>query len=119
MKDFTPEERAAMLEVARKSKEDKKAAGQFLKKDFLDEQHWRKLASSVGFRLAAGYISCSETKYAKRLLKHLGRDSKWFTDLCGFRKMEEFYQNNPSWPAYAMQGIILEAHFEEVANEKR
>lgn len=110
---LTLEQRQEILAKAAASREAKKEAGLHLKQDFLDESHWRDLASQVGFRLAAKHIPCSETKYIKRLLKHLGKEPEWWKESNGFSKFNQFAVNNPDWPAYAAQGLILEDYFDE------
>ena len=111
---LTPEQREIMLEKSRISREAKKKAGEHLKQDFgEDETLWRKLASEVGFRLAAKHIPCSETKYIKRLLKHLDRTPEWWKEVNGYTKFSQFAKNNPDWPMFACQGLILEDYFNE------
>lgn len=112
--NFTPEERAANLEKARKAREQKKEAGQHLRNDFVDEPHWRANASKLGFRLAASYIPASEGKYLRRLLKHLDRDMDWWRECTGYKNVEQFYKDNPDWPCYALQGITIDDYLEEV-----
>lgn len=113
LNDFTPEERAANLLKAREAREAKKEANEHLRNDFLDEKHWRELASRAGFRLPATYVPSSEVKYIKRLLKHLGRDVEWWLERTGYRKLQEFSEMNPDWPMVACLGLILEDHFDE------
>lgn len=114
LKLLTSEQRKEILAKAAASREEKKKAGEHLKQDFAeDENHWRSLASKVGFRLAAKHIPASETKYLKRLLNHLGLEAEWWKEKNGFSKFSDFYKNNPDWPAYAAQGLILEDYFDE------
>ncbi|MNF64839.1 hypothetical protein D3C85_292890 [compost metagenome] len=111
--NLTEEQRKEMYEKARISREEKKKAGEHLKNDFLDEGHWRELASQVGFRLAAKHIPCSETKYIKRLLNHLGKEADWWKENNGYNKFSSFAKDNPDWPAFAAQGLVLEDYFNE------
>lgn len=55
--NITPEQRAEMMEKAKLSKLAKKEAGKDLKQDFMDENHFRALASRYGIRLPASYIN--------------------------------------------------------------
>lgn len=112
---LSPEEMALMQEKAKETREAKKKAGEHLQQDFgTDEKIWRELASAVGFRLAAKHIPCSEVKYAKRLLKHLGKDIVWWQEINGLTRLSDFAKYNPDWPAYSLQGLILEDYFEEM-----
>ena len=120
--NLSSEDRQRLREKANETREAKKLAGQHLKQDFSDEPHWRMLASQVGFRLAASHIPASEIKYVKRILKHLDKDITWWQDKTGFTKISDFYKENPNYPAYSLQGLILEDYFwelEEVAKNNK
>lgn len=94
--------------IAAKRKEQQTWAEDHLKLHWLDEGWMRELASNVGFKLAAWYYPPSETKYIKRALKHVGKDSAWFKDTFGY-SIKEFADYNPTTPAWVAQCMVLEA----------
>lgn len=101
---FTQEDREA---VAAKRKEQQTWAEDHLKLYWLDEGWMRDLASDMGFKLAAWYYPSSETKYIKRALKHVGKDSVWFKDTFGY-SIAEFVEYNPTTPVWVAQCNVLE-----------
>lgn len=116
LKAITAEQRKEMQEKAAASRLAKKERAESLgiRQDFGgDEIRWRKMASDVGFRLAPTTSLSDETKYIKRLLKHLGKEWSWYQENSGYLKAKDFYNDNPTWPAYALQGLILEDYFTE------
>jgi hypothetical protein len=113
--NLTPEERIALREKAKASREAKKVAGESLKQDYSDEAHWRSLASQFGFRLAPSYEPSTNVKYIRRLLKHIGKDSEWIELHTGCKNANEFSKMNPNWKAYAVQGCLLESYCEELS----
>ena len=110
---ITPEMRADMREKGAIAREAKKLAGESLKQDYVDYPHWRELASKAGLRLPMSYLPASETKYIKRTLKKINRDTSWYTDVTGFKSYAEFAEHNHTWNAAALVGLLLEAHFEQ------
>lgn len=113
MREFSKEERTLALAKAQVARAAKKEAGKSLKLEYADEPKWREMASEIGFRMAINYLPSSETKYMKRLLKHIDRDIAWWQDHTGFVKFADFSKHNPTYTALAAQGLILEAYFEE------
>lgn len=111
---ITPEQRAGMQEKAKLTREAKKLAGESLKQDYADENHWRELASRIGFRLPARYIPCSELKHLKRLLKLLQIDPKHWAEIEGCKTLKAFSVLNPEMPSYARCGLVLEYYFEDI-----
>lgn len=73
-----------------------------------DEAVWRALAKEVGFRLPVWYHPASNTKYVKKLLKHLGIHVKEWLEVEGFSKLGDFAIANPTWTALAHCGLVLE-----------
>lgn len=112
--NLTPEQRLEMREKAKASKAAKKLfAEENLKTSWQDENHWRELASRIGFRLPASYIPCSEVKHLKRLLKLCKIDPKQWAEIEGYSSLKGFALDNPEIPAYARCGLVLEHYFDE------
>jgi hypothetical protein len=113
--NLTTEERQIMQDKARGSKEAKrKWANENLKLSYADETHWRALASEVGFRLAPAYEPSGNTKYIRRLLRHLDKDNSWLELHTGCATANELSKMNPEWTAYAVQGCLLENYFSDL-----
>lgn len=107
---FTDEQRAA----AKLTKSNKKEwAKNNLKNIYLDEAHWRSLASEIGFRLAPSSEPSTNVKYIRRLMKHLDVDNEWLERHTGCRNANEFARMEPTWTAYAIQGTLLENYFSD------
>lgn len=106
---MTPE-MAAQARAAREAKAAAfKAKQHLLIPKFLDERHWKRLASHFGIRMPASYLPCSELKHARRAIRRLGFDYvEWFEE-----RLTVFPKLNPDWPAYAHIGLILEAAAEK------
>lgn len=114
---ITPEERAAMVERSKQAKKDQKEYAEAnLKLDFMDEPEWRRMASKVGFRLATRYAPSTNPKYIRKLLRHLGKDSSWLEEHTGCKNSMILATMNPTWPAFAVQGCILESYLSELEN---
>lgn len=114
IKNLTPEERAVNLEKGRLAREAKrKWANENLKLTYLDEPHWRNLASKAGFRLAPSYEPSTNAKYIHRLLKHISKDNSWLELHTGCKNANAFAKMEPTWPAFAIQGTLLEDYFGE------
>lgn len=104
----TEEQRAENLVKAQQARIEKKAAGEHLKQDFADENHWRDLASKYGVRLPASYLPCSETKHVKRALRTIGASQAEFLEYHDEKNLKVFALDNPDWPAWAAVGVMLE-----------
>lgn len=115
--NMTKEQRAENLEKARKAREEKQKAGENLKQDWTEENHFRKLASQYGIRLPVIYISNSEVKYLKRTMRALGIDPKDYLEYCGFTNLKQFHKENPLTPAWVEVGYLLE-YFDEMESKK-
>jgi hypothetical protein len=107
--DLNPEERAALVARAQQARRDKteayKSKAHLLRQGFADRRHWQRLASQFKVRMPPEYIPCSELRFARRAIRKTGLDYvAWFDEA-----LREFPKNNPTWPAYALIGIILEA----------
>lgn len=109
LKNLTDEQRKELREKSRLTKEAKKKAGENLYQDFGDDlTHWRSLASKAGVRLPASYIVNSEIKYVRRVAAKLDIDLKEYLEACGASNLKQLAKMNPSYPAYAEVGILLE-----------
>ena len=106
--NLTPEQRAEALKKAQAARIEKQKAGEHLKQDWLDESHWRVLASKYGIRLPASYLPNSDTKYLKRICTKLGIDIREYVDYCGCRNLKELVKMNPSYPAWVETCFMLE-----------
>jgi hypothetical protein len=89
----------------------REAAQQFarenLRLDFTDAQHWRDLASAAGIRLPAWYVRCTAGG-VRRYCARLGLDLTAIEDATGCRSYREFAGMNPSWPLFAVVGLLVE-----------
>lgn len=116
--EMTPEQRLSLLEKARVARLKKQEEGKNLRQDWLDASLWAHLRSVVGLRSPPAYIPCSELKYIRRTLKALGKDTEWYYD--NFSKpLGKFAEDNPDAPAYVLQGLMLEAAYPELVNNRK
>lgn len=88
-----------------------------LKQDFEDLQVWKDLASKHSVRLPIYYAAGTEIKFVKRMTKKLGVNLDEFLESTGFTTLKQMALSNPTWPSYALCGILLE-YAEEVNGEK-
>lgn len=95
----------------------KKEEASFLKQDWEDMPHWKELASKYNVRLPTYYQPATETKYLKRLLKHLGVDQSEYLEACGVASVKELVSLNPTYPAYVECGLLLEYYDESIQNK--
>lgn len=117
--NMTKEQRAENLEKARKAREEKQKAGENLKQDWLDEPHWRALASKYSVRLPASYIPNKEVKYLKRVAAKLEIDIKEYLESCGCTTIKKLVGLNPDWPAYAEVSMMLEWFDEKMKDRQK
>jgi len=106
---ISPEERERIREEQEK---DKEWAKNNLKIEWLDEHHYRSLASKYKITLARWWKPASELKYIKRALKAVDKDAAWWKDKMGV-SIKDFAKLNPSLPAWVAMGIVLELAEEE------
>jgi len=112
LKEISEEQRLKNQAKAAETRElAKRYAKDNLKLDFEDELHWRSLAKEAGVRLPVWYESFN-TRRVKRLCKALGRDTDWIKECWGVSTLSEIGEKNPTWPMFAIFGLILEDHFE-------
>ena len=110
LSDITPEQRQQYLEQGRIARQEKiKWAEENLDMEYgEDEAEWRRLGSLYQFRLPARYHSNQETKYIRRLFKHVDVDINLYLEDCGVKTLKELNNMNPQEPAYASVGFALE-----------
>lgn len=113
LKNISQEDRALMLEKAKKAREEKKKAGEGLRQNYADENYHRSLAKEYGLRMPASYISNQEVKYLKRAAKHLGVDIKEYLADCGCTTLKQLANMNPNETAVEFVGCFLEWYFEK------
>ena len=82
-------------------------AMEHLKRDWMDEHHYKSLAATYGLRCAPWWKPSSETRYIKRAVKAAEKDGAWFRDTFGYA-INEFHIHNPRVPAWVAQCIVLE-----------
>lgn len=79
-----------------------------LKLDYMDEPTWRELSKKYSFRLPSWYQPAKQTRYVKRLFKHVGMDIQDYLEACGVKSLRELNALNPNEPAFASVGFALE-----------
>ena len=116
MRELPPltEEQKQLAQVARR---EKILAGESLRHDWADVDHWRILAKSMGTRLPQSYQPATSTKYIRKIAKKMGVDIKEWIESTGCNNLAEINKLNPNIPAYVMTGWMLE-YFDEVLNAK-
>lgn len=112
MKNLSPltEEQKQLAQEARR---EKILAGESLRHDWADVDHWRMLAKSMGTRLPQSYQPATSTKYIRKIAKKVGVDIKEWIESTGCDNLAEINKLNHNIPAYAMTGWYLE-YAEEV-----
>ncbi|WP_065350127.1 hypothetical protein [Pseudomonas cerasi] len=89
-------------------------ARQNLRLDFADTEHWRTLAAATGIRLPAWYVRCTAgglRKYSARL----GLDLTAIEDATGCSSYKQLAALNPTWPLFAVVGLLFELSAERTA----
>ncbi|VVP75470.1 hypothetical protein PS918_01793 [Pseudomonas fluorescens] len=96
----------------------REAAQQFarahLRLDFADASHWRALAAAAGVRLPAWYVRCTGGG-VRKFCARLGLDLPAIEDATGCSSFRELAGMNPTWPLFAVVGLLLEIHAERAA----
>jgi hypothetical protein len=89
----------------------RKAAQDFarhnLQLDFAETPHWRYLAAERGLNLPAWYVASNGSrlqKYADRI----GLTVDDVNDVTGHRSFAALVRSNPTWPLFALVGLLLE-----------
>lgn len=109
--NMTTEQRAEVLAKAQEARAEKtriwKENASKLRKSFADSNHWRKLASKYGVRMPAEYVPSDEFKPIRKAMRKLGIDPQQVRDAFG-GDVKFIHAMNPTWPAYAVIGLLLE-----------
>lgn len=95
-------------QLAQEARREKILAGESLRHDWADVEHWRTLAKSMGTRLPQSYQPATSTKYIRKIAKKVGVDIKEWIESTGCANLAEINSLNPNIPAYAMTGWMLE-----------
>ena len=105
----TPRDMSQYKEQAAASRLAKKQyAEEHLKIDYMDAPLWRELASKYKTRLPSYVHPNTASKYLKRMLTHLGVDSKEYLEACGVKNFKQLAAMNPEYTAMAEVGLLLE-----------
>lgn len=99
------DEQKQLAQIARR---EKILAGESLRHDWMDEQHWRDLAKKMNTRLPQSYQPATQTKYIRKVAKKVGVDIKEWIESTGCANLTEINNLNPNIPAYVMTGWMLE-----------
>lgn len=95
-------------EIKQKRIADQEYAKANLKTDYADKKFWKDAASKYNLRLPGWWIHSSEIKYIRRACKKLKIDVRDFIESTGFNNLNELAENNPTWNAVSMVGLVLE-----------
>lgn len=95
-------------QLAQEARREKILAGESLRHDWADVEHWRLLAKSMGTRLPQSYQPATSTKYIRKIAKKVSVDIKEWIESTGCANLAEINSLNPNIPAYAMTGWMLE-----------
>ena len=105
----TPRDMSQYKEQAQASRLAKKQyAEENLKLDYADSPLWRELASKYKTRLPSYVHPNTSSKYLKRVMNHLGVDSKEYLADCGVKNFKQLAAMNPEYTAMAEVGLLLE-----------
>ena len=115
--NMTPEQRAVALEKARIAKAEKsaewRANAHLLQNSFADAGYWRKLASKFNVRMPGDTTPGAELRIVRRAMKRLEITPQEVRDSFG-GDVKHLHAMNPTWPAYALIGLLLEMKQEKV-----
>lgn len=109
MRERTPEEIKAALELAHKASADKKAFNlaneHKYKLDYMDSNHWSELASKYKVRMPAYNEPCTP-KGLRKYMKRTGVSNDVWKE--HYTSIDYFIDNNPKFVLYAAVGLMLE-----------
>lgn len=109
--NMTAEQRADALVKAQAARAEKariwKENADKLRQSFADSNYWRKLASKYGVRMPAEYVPSDEFKPIRKAMRKLGIEPQQVRDAFG-GDVKFIHSMNPTWPAYAVIGLLLE-----------
>lgn len=110
LENVTDEQRQEMLkQAAIKKQQNKVWAESNLKLDWVDKTHWQELARKYNYRLPVFYHP-AKAKFVNRFLKEFGLTKEWYQDHTGFLNGNQEAKSNPTMPAFAQIGFLLEAY---------
>lgn len=78
-----------------------------LRRDFVDAPHWVELARVRHVRLPLWTTPCT-TAGMRRWLRRAGLSLTWYRRWSGYRRLQDWIDDNPDWPLRAFAGICLE-----------
>ncbi|WP_105461828.1 hypothetical protein [Escherichia coli] len=112
---MTDKEREIALQLAREKREQQKrewaalAEAGKIRQHFADANHWARLRSQYG--ITSPYkLAPAESDHGMKILRRTIRLTggfEWFNESFGM-DIKQFVRMNPTWSAYAIQGVILE-----------
>ena len=100
---------SAQLNKAIEGRQSAIAAGNQLKQDWLDAEHWRALAKAHNYRLPHWYLPLTTTGM-EQVLHDLNLDRDFFREHFGhdLKSYQSFVDMNPKAPLWAFAGWVLE-----------
>lgn len=109
--NMTAEQRQDALNKARiaraRQSEEWKANAHLLKQDFADAGHWARLASKHQIRMPGANVPGSELRFIRRAARKLGIEPQEIRNAFG-GDFKHIHTMNPTWPAFAIIGLLLE-----------
>lgn len=109
--NMTQEQREHTLALGRVARAEKtriwKENAHKLRQSFADSNHWRKLASQYGVRMPSEYAPGDEFKPIRKAMRKLGLEPQQVREALG-GDVKFIHRVNPTWPAYALIGLLLE-----------
>lgn len=109
--NMTSEQRAEALDKARAARAKKtaewKASAHLLKSDFSDSGYWHKLASKFKVRMPGPHVPGSEFKVIRKAARKLDIYPSEIRAAFG-GDVKHVHAMNPTWPAFAIIGLLLE-----------
>jgi hypothetical protein len=78
-----------------------------LKLDFADAGNWRELAATADVRLPAWYLPATAGRI-QRYAEGIGLSIEQIADATGCKSYRSLAGMNPTWPLFAVVGLLLE-----------
>lgn len=82
-----------------------------------DVAHWERLAGKYQIRLPAKILDATQGT-ARQYMARLGLSKAHLEDVFGVRSLPELIRFNPTWPLYAVVGLLLETKEATLGNEQ-
>ena len=106
--NLTDEDRKALQEQARISREAKKEASKNIRVS-ADDAHWRSLFAKYGLRSPPSVCQSTEMKYAKRMARKMNFDiNYWVREVVGAKSLIELASMNPDIGQVGICGLLME-----------